>query len=446
MLVLGRNHEIRTRKGLFVMCRIIFSNSFFKSQSEAAALNSLLNSFRRFCGLAYHELEFEISDKCEGIERFIGVCIEVSEKRMNLVYTPSEKERLEIYRVAENILSELSELDQRLKDAVSLFLDNKLWELEILFLFCQENKNICECLVKKYDKNLLEKDIREDTRYNNRYVNFMIQYYKYLVFKLEIEQQRDLYPEYVDELYKKISSDALQLWKKTDHIMYFRLACTIMENTDDVKTTEKMYLRYIRELGKYEGLNHEISEAYYDLGRYLELCLKKNKSKYEYYKRQIPHYYRESLNYYGDNFRARYKIAFKADSLFGIRKGMLVQLIQLRSFLKQREKTIDADIRLFLYDYKVSYHLGVLELKANDNPLNAMNLFKEAETLFEVTIMNIWKRLGLHVYVGSEEELLKYVHAELMYNYMANMYLQSEGSDSKNYIESVNKRNRLAKA
>lgn len=418
------------------MTKIIFSDNFFKSQSEAAALSSILNSYRRFSGLFFCEFILEISDNTVNFDDG-KICLSTDKKRQILEAVPLGSERESMIKAADYILRELSALCEPLKSSINLFLEHKLWELEILFLFCEESEKIRNSLLNKYTEDLIEDNIQKTGR-GDKYVDFMRYYYKYLIRKLQLDNQKQLPPGIIDREYRTIAMNHYMLWQKTNNIMYLRLACTVLENTSDADFTNCRYDEYIWYLKHKKHVEYEISNAYFDLARYLEKTDEMRKS-YEY-KYVIKDYYKKALKYDNNNFRAMYKIALSADNFYGFRDGMFVHLRKLRKYLKNREKTINSNIRVFLYDYKTTYHLGVIELKVNNNSNRALELFKEAERLFDITIMNIWKRLGLYHWSGSGRELLNFIHAEMLYNYMANVYLQNEGVNSPEYIETQNKK------
>lgn len=101
---------------------------------------------------------------------------------------------------------------------------------------------------------------------------------------------------------------------------------------------------------------------------------------------------------------------------------------------------MDINLRTFLYDYKVTCHLGVLTLKANNDPDTALKLFEEAERVFDITVMNVWKRLELEKWKGSQKELSNFVDGEMVYNYMENIYRKYKGSDSEKYMDLLERR------
>lgn len=414
------------------MVRIVFFNSYFKSKSEIAALNNLFESFRRFCGLFSFEFKIESSGEIEQKEGG-RICLYTEEKKeiIDDAFLNSVEEKKKTIELARCILNTLSNLNQQLKPAIDFFLKYELWKLEMLFNFCQDSNKIRAEILKECAENGLKNEIRIFDS-DNRYLNFMKDYCNYIIEKISLDKSENLTSEFMTKQYRKISSDLYTKWKRTDNTMYFWLVCTVLENIKAVEYVDQMYDRYVRDLRRMEGANYELSNAYYDWGRYLEKHVdEKEVSKYAY---QIRHCYKRALEYYSGNFRAKYKLVFDANNVYGARDGMIAQMQGLRKELKILENTVRINLRMLLYDYKLMYHLGVLEFKANNDSKRAVELFKEAEKLFDTTILNVWKRLDLDGYEDSQKEILNFIYAELLYNYMLEAYFQQGGANSDEYI------------
>lgn len=418
------------------MVRIVFLNSYFKSKSEIAALNDFFKSFRRFCGLFSFEFKLESSGDIEQKEGG-RICLYTEEKKeiIDDVFFNSVEEKKKTIELARCILNTLSSLNQELKPAIDFFLKYELWKLEMLFNFCEGSDKIRKQILKECAENGLKDEIRIFDS-DNRYLDFMKDYCNYIIEKILLDEHEygKFTSEFMAKQYQKISFDFYMKWKRTDNMMYFWLVCTTLNNIRDIEYVDQMYGRYVRNLRRIKGANYELSNAYYDWGRYLEKHVdEKQASEYAY---QIRRCYKRALEYSSGNFRAKYKLVFDANNVYGAKDGMIAQMQGLRRELKILENTIHINLRMLLYDYKLMYHLGVLEFKANNDSERAVELFKEAEKLFDTTILNVWKRLDVDEdkYEGSQKELLNFIYAELLYNYMLEAYFQQGGANSEEYI------------
>lgn len=416
------------------MISIVFSHDFFKQPYEASAVSTILNSFKRYLGIFHQEFKIEIWKNPDELN---GIYLSVGQQYTRIKDTNYGRNKMNGIKIAERVLKEISNLDSRLSQAVNLFLKNRLWELELLILYCKDTPQIRYSLLKKYKDILPEGSIHQEPN-----TCYMCCYFHYLITPLLMEYV-DKSPSYIEHEYYKKGHNIEKIWHyNRDDIRFLSLACATLEHMNDVDKTKQKYLTYINILKK-RNLEYEISDAYNHLAQYLK---KKNQQKYQKYK-QLIHHYSKLAYEYGKycNYESQYLAIFqKSDNVYGLQNGLIQNLERLRYYIKEREKIWVSDISLYLYDCKTSYSLGRIDY-SNSNYKRAINYFQDVESIFTQIIRLLWHQLGLNDYANSENELFHFVYGEMMYNLWSDIYLYQNGSDSEEYIRTINKRDILAK-
>lgn len=410
--------------------KILFPKNYFKSNSEYIALIEVLTSYNNFIGNSVIGYDYDYNSKRENVQ------ILYEGKLIEEIHV--SKEGIDANLQAQQILNGLAKCFPALLPTVNCFFSHDLFNLDFLCrnLFIDGineyqytsnlEKNyqaIIENLLKSYPESLpLQKS-------NNTFTSRMNDYYDYLRLALKINNH-NLKRWEKEKMYHKYLKELRHKYYLTNDEFYLKLQCHFSSCLQDVTISQEEPITYYTKYMNLKYRHHDEEEffkACASLVKYyktMDIFGEKNFSK-------LRHYYSKIIQNYG---------VFHPGVEFYQAIDELANTSMYNNFNKLNKKfdhigysmnSIFSPLWLLIYQIKVKYHLGVLELKRNNELLISDELLRQAFKIFETTLMNVLKRLNLYDNKDLIEILLIQCHVELIINYLLEACHQAYSLEEK---------------
>lgn len=302
------------------------------------------------------------------------------------------------------------------KESIDIFFEYQLWELEFGVLYCLEDVEVKESLLKKFAYND-ELNFRLQNAQGFA-VEYMKIYIRYLILCINIHGEDVMMSsKNVLECRNLINYCAIKI-QTTNSISYQSLLCKLYEKYKEPVEVEQCYNNLFGVLQANSEYNRLLSMSYYDFSRYLEKLPAIEKMKLGA-NIKIESYYEKALFIDPDNYKAQYKLIFyrtkEKDKIYSKIKMLQDFIATLMKFEDQNQGCI----RNALYQNKGYYSLGLLYKQIGEKN-KALEAFNNAQEVYREMIKPIWEYIGMNKdYISSEEALKNYLNFMLLYHHHA---------------------------
>lgn len=416
---------------------------------KVIAFSGVLDSFKRFCGLFYKQLNVNVKrQEKNSRKKFVFSIADTNWKW--------ETEELNITKTVKEVFEQISQIDAGLKKVSSFFCKYKLWLHELHFLNFDGSKNTEAYLDRESQtRKFIIEEIKNEKTFREQYFSIYLLYMDLVIMlkSLKFIDDEEINME-VPGIIDKFSRMITHMYDHYKQPLLLNLLCSVkqMEGNEDTSIVEQLYLAYVKRLGENTDVMYECSKAFYDLGHYFEDIvrhrveqdsLSRERSDNTMYLTRAIKYYDEACQRNECNYRFKFKRLLIDIEYFSDLKESVENLRILKNKMDdylnctfKKDDVYELDINTYIYSYKIKFKLHSLM-----NPDTAdICLLKELENLIENRLGRYIKNLGSEADIAENDlkVVKRQIESALLYARMYNYFKKEEGlysEEGKDYFQ-----------